>query len=477
MKAYIFFSVHEELFHRVAVRLSARGVLSHSGFVWGEQQLRTIEGQGVHYDPMIVFTRDLLPKCDDGAAPNIAWLEQRERDLGVSIQRMLAAERHLLKGRTYEQILRLAEVILREVAAALDRSKPDFIYTEDISCFTSYAHFVLARERNIPCWCIGSARLPARAMLYSLGFQHSQRVEARYRELRDHGLTETERTSAESYVTAFRERPARPPGMDTRAVKPRIELSDARKLGSAVARYFGDPADPTVTSPLQVVRQRLRRIARVRIVDATGVFDEAVAGERYVLYPIHFQPEASTLVQAPMYLDQVQLLQDVAKSLPIGYRLYVKEHVSNRGRRPLAFYQAIAAIPSVRLLSPDTNTWALIEGASAVAVITGTMGWEGVLFDKPVITFGDVWFNLLPHVYVASRTPKDDWYQLFRRALTEHQADHDALLALVVAMQQSSFAGTVGNPRTFPHVLDDDNVENIAKALALETGLASSNPR
>lgn len=474
MKAYVFFSVHEELFHRIESHLAANGVDAHSGFVWGEQQRRAIEGQGPAYDELVVFTRDVLPLCDDGGAPDIAWLAQRERELGVSFQRMLAAERHLLKGRTYEQILRLAEVILRQVAAALDRSKPDFIYSEDISCFTSYAHFVLARERNIPFWCIGSARLPSRVLFYSLGMQHSERLEARYHELRTRGLSEEQRRSAEAYITAFRERPARPPGMDTRAVRPRIELADARKLGSAVARYFGDPADPTVTRPLQVVRQRLQRMARVRIVEAHGVFDAPVAGEAYVLYPIHFQPEASTLVQAPMYLDQVQLLQDMAKSLPIGYRLYVKEHVSNRGRRPLSFYQAIAAIPSVRLLGPDSNTWSLIEGASAIAVITGTMGWEGVLFDKPVITFGDVWFNLLPHVYQASKAPKDDWYELFRRALSEHRIDRDALLALVVAMQESSHAGTVGNPRTFPHILDDQNVANVATALARETGLTSS---
>jgi capsule polysaccharide export protein KpsC/LpsZ len=175
-----------------------------------------------------------------------------------------------------------------------------------------------------------------------------------------------------------------------------------------------------------------------------------------------------------MYLDQVALLRDVAASLPIGHRLYVKEHVSNRGRRPMAFYDAIRAIPSVRLLGPDANTWALIKEASAVAVITGTMGWEALLFGKPVITFGEVWFNQLPQVYRASLVPKDGWHGLFTRAVTEQRVDRSALLALVSAMQQASYPGFVGNADAFPEVLDPENIARVTEALASEAGLPAS---
>jgi len=470
-KAYIFFSVHEELFHRMAERLGERGVDSFAGFVWGRQQARALEDRGINYDPLVVFSRDLLPRCSDGKSADLTWLEQRERELGVSIQRMLASERHLLAKRSFDQIMRMAEVALREIAATYDRVRPDFVFTEDISCFHSYVHFLLARERGIPFWCIGSARLPQRVAVYSSGLQHWERVDSVYQDIRKRGLSPEERTSAENYITTFRDSPRRPTGMDTRAVTPKMGRADFGMLRHAVARYRGDPEDPTVTPPLRVLHQRLRRITRIRISSALGVFDVPHDGERYVLYPIHFQPEASTLVQAPLYLDQVALLEDVARSLPIGYRLYVKEHVSNRGRRPLAFYDAIRRIPSVRLLGPDTDTWSLIRNASAIAVITGTMGWEGLLFEKPVISFGDVFYNRVPHVYQARNVPKDGWYQLFRRALTDHQPDHDALLACIAAMQQTSYPGFIGNPSSFPAALTDENVARLTDALADESRL------
>jgi hypothetical protein len=477
MKAYIFFSVHEELFHRVAERLRAHGVDEFSGFSWSPFQLGTISGRGIDYDSAVVFTRDLLPAADDNTPADVAWLQQRERELGTSIQRMLASERHLLKGRTFDQIMRLAEVSLRGIAEALDRIKPDIIFSEDVSCFHSYVHWVLARERGIPFWCIGTGRLPNRLSVYSQRPQRYEQVEALYHEIGARGLTADEHRDAQAYVTAFRERPQRPTGMDTRAKKPSFERSDARRFKSELALYWSDRANPVATPPLRVIGQRFRRIARAQIAEVAGVFESPKSGEQYVLYPIHYQPEASTLVQAPMYLDQVQLLQDIAKSLPIGYRLYVKEHVSNRGRRPFEFYQAIRRIAAVRLLGPDEDTWSLIQNAGAIAVITGTMGWEGLLFGKPVITFGDVFYNVLPHIYRALEVPKDGWYELFQRAISQHRDNHEALLAFVAALHRRTWPGFMKNPNSFPEVLADENVANITHALADAAGLLQSQLR
>ncbi len=465
MKAYVFLSVHQELFHRVAERLRAYGVDEFSGFAWGIQQVESISNRGIDYAPMTVFSRDLLPEIDDGAPPDLVWLEQRERELGVSINRMLTAERHLLAGRTFTQLQRMAEVALRKIAAAYDEAKPDFVFSEDVSCFLSYVHFVLAKERGIPFWCISSGRLPKTLSVYSSGFQTLDRANHKYAELLERGLTEEEAAEADRYIDTFRTKPTRPSGMEKRDTVPRIQLTDLGRLGTAMSHYFGDRDDPTAVSPLRAIRQRLQRIARVRVAAAMHVFESPVPDEKYVLYPIHFQPEASTLVQAPFYLDQVVLLQDIAKSLPIGHRLYVKEHVSNRGRRPIEFYEAIRRIPAVRLLSPNEDVWSLIRNAGAIAVITGTMGWEGLLFGKPVITFGDVFYNRVPQVYRAFEVPKDRWYEIFRRALFEHETNETALRTFVAALQQAALPGSIHNPKVFPYVLDEENVENVARAL------------
>ena len=474
MKAYIFFSVHEELFRRIANGLVQYGVDKFSGFVWGRNQERVIAGHGVTFDQLLIFSRDLLPQCNDGKAADLEWLARRERELGISISRMLASERHLLAGRSHGEIMRMAEVALREIAAAYDRIRPDFVFSEDVSCFHSYVHFVLAQERKIPFWSIGSGRLPQRVSVYSSGMQRLERVQALYPQLLARGLTAAERGEAEAYVSTFRECPARPSGMDVRSRFKALELKDLKRMRIVAKRYFGDRADPTMSSPLRVIANRIQRVARVRAAKRHRVFESPVDGEKYIVYPIHYQPEATTLVQAPMYVDQVQLIEDIAKSLPIGHRLYVKEHMTNRGRRPLDFYQRLRAIAAVRLLSPDEDTWSLIRNAAAIAVITGTMGWEGLLFAKPVITFGEVFFNILPQVHRAGAASKDAWYGILMTAVSESSSDGEALLALISALQQASHPGFIGNSTTFPQVLDPDNVMKLTNALAIEAGLVTT---
>jgi hypothetical protein len=471
MKAFCFFSVHEQLFHRVCERLRDYGVTGFSGFVWGQSQEQAIADRGIAYDPLVMFTRDLLPQIA-GQPPDIAYLERREKELGISIQRMIASERHQLEGRSHEHILRMAEVALLEIGAAYDRIRPDFAFSESVSCFHSYIHFVLARERGIPFWCLGPGRLRGRIAVYSSASQRWEHTEQVYGELRTRGLSDAQRAEAQRYVATMTEKPVAERGNDVRA-KTNVDRAEVSRFGATWSRYFADPADPTSTAPWRAIGQRARRVARLRIAKARDLFDRPVEGERYVLYPIHFQPEASTLVQAPMYLDQLALLQDVAKCLPIGHRLYVKEHVVNTGRWPIEFYDAIRAIPATRLLGPDEETWPLIQKASAIAVITGTMGWEGLMFGKPVITFGDVYFNVLPQVYKAGAAPKDGWYDLFRRATGGEHRDHpEALLALIAAMQQTTYPGNLANALRVPEVLADENVARVTAALAQAAGLS-----
>jgi len=470
-RIYTFFSVHERLFLPVHRVLRDRyGVEAFAGTVWGEDQASFLRKGDIHYDPMLVFTRDVLQHAEN-TAPDIGFLADRERRYGVSIHRMIWSERHLLEGRSYEQVLSLTERLFRVVEDALERFGPSFLFSEDVGCLTSYVHYAVARGLGIPFWRIGSARMPGLLSVYSGAPQEWSLMKAELALIRQRGLTDEQRSDARSFVTGFRERPERPTGMRTRARLPVADREDVERLVQLGRRYMTDVRNPTLTSPVRALRQRAVRLARNRASRSLDYFDAPVDGDRYVLYPIHFQPEASTLVQAPYYLDQTALIADISKSLPVGYKLYVKEHVSNRGRRPLAFYQELRETFAVRLLGPDEDTWQLIRDAAAVAVITGTVGWEALLFGKPVVTFGDVFYNECPLTHRAALVAKDRWHEVFHSAIFEHEHDEESLLELVAAIRASSRPGFLKNPNTFPAVLEPENVERIADALAWGAGL------
>ena len=471
MHAFIFFSVYERLFDPLARELRARyGVERFSGFCWGRDQQAFLEQSEIRYDPLCVFSRDVLPKVPP--APDLAYLASCEERYGTPINRIISAERHLLKGRTQDEVLALIETIFHHVERTYDQARPDFIFSENVSCMTSLVHHLVARHQGIPFFSVGQSRISNPLIISRDGLQDYRQVRERFRELAARNLTAGERAKAVELVERFRNRPVVPKGHEVFNRIPTVRKQDLSLLMRLWRRPINDAGNPTTISASQALMNRARRFVRMSVARATHVFETgAPLDVPYVFYPLHVQPEASTLVQAPYYLDQVTLIDDVARSLPVGYRLYVKEHPASRGRRPLGFYERIKAILGVHLLSPETPTWPLIEHAGAIVVITGTTGWEGVLLKKPVITFGSVFFNDIPFVYKGKDVPKDEWSALFRRAIFEHRHDEEVLLKFVSAMLDGTSAGEMHNPNTMPRVAEPENIRLMADALARSAGL------
>ena len=476
MMIYTFFSVHEQLLTGVCKKLrDEHGATAFSGFVWGKQQARYISGQGISLTPLCIFSKDLLSAARAEKPVDSEYLAQCERIYKVSLNRIIFSERHLLKGRTFQGSLRLLELVFRMVENAYEQAKPSLVLSTDVACLVSYVHYVVAKGRGIPFTVLGDARLPTKhVMIYHNEFQLWERTDRLFVELRSRDLTAAERAQATEFVESFRENKARPPGLERVMRLPTLDKRDFDVFMDAVRNYREDPDNPTVFTMRQVVMNRLRRLYRNKAARAAKVFEPIDASERYILFPLHFQPEASTLVLAPYYLDQITLIEDIAKSLPVGYRLYVKEHGSSMGRRPKSYYDRIRAIYGVRLLAPEENTWDLIKGAAALAVITGTMGWEALLFERPVISFGKVFYNSCPLVYRAGSIPREGWYDLFRKVIFEHQPDRELLLKFVSAILQTCYSGYMRSASTVPEVLDDQNLTRLAAAIAGGSGVFGS---
>lgn len=117
---------------------------------------------------------------------------------------------------------------------------------------------------------------------------------------------------------------------------------------------------------------------------------------KFFLYPLHFHPEASTLVLAAYFSDQLNTIKNIAFSLPFPYRLYVKEHPVAIGTRVDSFYRGIKKLPNVVLISSNENNKELIEKSEGVITLTSTVGMEAALLGKPVYVLGDVFYQYHP---------------------------------------------------------------------------------
>ena len=110
--------------------------------------------------------------------------------------------------------------------------------------------------------------------------------------------------------------------------------------------------------------------------------------EKYVFLPLHAEPEISLSVYARYHLDQVNFVQNIALSLPYNYKLIVKDHPRNKGRRPYSFFKRLSNIQSVTMMDYDADSRLIIDECDVVVMLSGFVGFEALLRNKPVVCFG-----------------------------------------------------------------------------------------
>ena len=121
----------------------------------------------------------------------------------------------------------------------------------------------------------------------------------------------------------------------------------------------------------------------------------------FVYFPIHLEPERTMLIEAPYFTNQIELIINIAKSLPVNYKLYVKEHpiMKVEGWRNSSIYEEIMKLPNVYLLHPSVNSEELIRNCSLVVTIAGTAAYEGLYHKKNAIVFSNEEYPSLSSFY------------------------------------------------------------------------------
>jgi hypothetical protein len=150
--------------------------------------------------------------------------------------------------------------------------------------------------------------------------------------------------------------------------------------------------------PIRKLQANMLRLARKRMArNSFGPVDVEAVPARSVFYAMHYQPEQSTLAQGIWYVNQVALVENISKSLPLGYTLVVKEHPWGRGNRPRWQYEHLAGFYNVRFC--DAPAKEIIKRVDAVVTVSGTVAMEALVFDKPVALLGRNFFEFCDLLY------------------------------------------------------------------------------
>lgn len=345
---------------------------------------------------------------------------------------------------------RLKSALLSFFELIFDRHQINTILYENVS--NSFAHFALfvAQRKGKTYLGLGGSRLPGRFSVSSDPLQDNA-AEKAFEAIRggDLMLGPEVRRWARDYIDGIETTVPdymKINGLDQLALVKRYFRRDRVAKVGALLRHSGDSrtdafqiGNPLLTHMALFRRNVARRFRSARV---RTMYQARVAGERYLLYPLHFHPESSTSILAGTWLNEYEVIRNIAFNLPEGMRLYVKDHASAWAYPDLTFYRRLRALPNVRLLPPDAPTKKLIRGSEAVITLTSTVGYEALLLQRRVFLYGEVFYSF--HKGVVRVENPARLHEMLRAQLAQPiDWDEDYNVDFVCAYYATTYPGTL----------------------------------
>lgn len=320
---------------------------------------------------------------------------------------------------TYRQQLYWLELNYKKAFKILDTFKPDVIFDLDNSELARSVINEIAYMMGIPYITIEHPRYESyKIPTYSLGVGFDKSLEIVYKEKLS--LKNKDLQNEIEYIKQFREKKKIMADefknhVTSKYEKDSIITSIKTLIGKAI--YFWN--QDITTRNLKIKRKNQVifpnsikyimfyakcEIKKWYLYGKNSLFSDPIKNEKYVYIPLHLMPESTTFVKAPMYINELLIIEQVSKSLPAGWMLYVKEHPAMIGERKLSFYKKVNQLSNVKMVSinyyKDPKPW--IINAQGVITITGTSAYEAAMLGKKSIVFGNVPFTLIDGVTSVS---------------------------------------------------------------------------
>lgn len=232
------------------------------------------------------------------------------------------------------------------------------------------------------------------------------------------------------------------PSRATKLVRALKARKKKRAYDTIYSKYvFGSYRDSVVT---KVIRKK--RIKKWQAAYHNLTTDQLPRG-KYLVYLFHMQPEITVDGLASQYYNQIDLMARIARKLPSGYELVVKENPLNykSAKREILEYRELLRHPNIRFLHHTIDAHDLIKSSQAVITLTGTVGIEALFFGKPVFVLGNIFISEFDGAIKIENEEKliEGIKQLDDTTISEIDEQH--ALDILQAMYDTGYQGQMYN--------------------------------
>ena len=374
----------------------------------------------VRYEKLSFFHDHIKKK---NTPPDMEYLKKFEDKYGINLWKLVQNERIFLYYKNFhkfsnDEILNILEQECRFLEDTLEEIKPDYFFTKMPSLHHQELIFQMCKSMGIKVIAMNFTLLAQKCMLSQdnseLDFHTIQNIP-------DEKIMSFDEIQNELKTSSLVKQ------LDTKLVIPQNSLLN--KINSMFEYVLKFESNNTKTHYTYYGRSKkkvlfyyiidfLRNKKRKKFIEKNLIKDSKFS-EPFVYFPLHMEMERTTLIGAPYFINQIEIIRSVAKSLPIDFKLYVKEHPGQilRGWHSEKEYEEIMNIPNVRLFHPDIPNDVLYKNCSVVFTIAGTAGFEAACYEKPSVTMVRLNYSDLPSVTLLDNF--SELHDLFKIKLKE----------------------------------------------------------
>ncbi|MBI2145816.1 hypothetical protein HYU22_00570 [Candidatus Woesearchaeota archaeon] len=393
----------------------------------------------------------------NGSTADRGYLSKCEQRYNINIWDAwsVSAVRKRSRGKlSTEEILSYFQSAFEGMERIVEEIKPDYCICYGPSGYHAIVLYSVLQKNKVRIIELVSSIVPNRFTFAEDLSNIWPSLDYAYKDIKRNGLSSEERIKSEQFVKDFQNKPKIQDCAKEFKEPLRKKAERASSYAYQVLKYRKLPPD------LRFVFWPLIQ----KVYDHAGIFETPRPGEKYVLFPLHYQPESTTLIYGKWYVDQLSLIENISKSMPLTHLLYVKEHPFGYGNRNLSFYKRIKKIPNVRLISPHQNNFELIKKSSLLLTITGTSGWEALLFEIPAVTFGNIFYNVCEETIKVKNI---EFLPEIIKNSVDRKINRDNLINFVAAMFRCSYSGLARLPSDCNnHSLDKDNIKRLVQGIS-----------
>lgn len=313
-----------------------------------------------------------------------------------------------------EEIVDYIMAVYKMIKSIFDKFNPEIIVVPNIIALPHIMLNLYAEQRGIRMLSITDSKIKG-YYVFSHSYQDDKGAFYDYVDGLNKGEKETgSRKAAKDYIKEFRDKFKKPESLVNfekasskinLIKKVKQELSPYKQI---LRWYIKGPSQNYLEStgitsdykpPRIILRDHYCHKTNKKFMDHFSYYPFEKLN-KFIYFPLQFQPEAITDVIAPYFCNQIETARQVAMSLPDDYTLAVKEHPAMAGLRPPSYIEKTARTPNVKLVDYRINSEEIIKRADLIVSPNSTTIAEAAFLNKPAIQLGNLGTTLkLPNVF------------------------------------------------------------------------------